>query len=210
MVIVLQALVHLMGFSSSPAIANWVPQHHGTMVKEQFSMAVYLAIMLCFYVDDYLDSFRTIKEAREMKKDLTEALALGGFELVKWKSNFPDLNDVIVCPPQVPDLINPDLANFDHQHQESDSGRIADVRDGEEVDDDDENANGNSDIDPTHLNEQIKNMFEDNQVGDLSDMLSDQTNEKVLGVGFLFEQDVLYNGIGKKLDREVRTKKELL
>ena len=32
---------------------------------------VYLAIMLCFYVDDYLGSFRTIKEARNMKKRLT-------------------------------------------------------------------------------------------------------------------------------------------
>ena len=83
-----------------------------------------------------------------------------------------------------------------------------------EVDDDDddgdEDADGNLDIDSTCLDEQIKNVFEDDQVGDLSDMLSDQTNEKVLGVGFSFEQDVLYIRIGKKLDREVKTKKELL
>ena len=37
-------------------------------LDEQMRPQFYLAIMLCFY----LDSFRTIKEARDMNRDLTE------------------------------------------------------------------------------------------------------------------------------------------
>ena len=37
-------------------------------LDEQIRPQFYLAIMLCFY----LDSFRTIKEARDMNRDLTE------------------------------------------------------------------------------------------------------------------------------------------
>ena len=62
------------------------------------------------------------------------------------KSNAPDLNDVIVNPPQVSDPVGPD------------GGKNAD--ESEEVND------GDGQI---RLNEQIKNVFKDEQVGDLSD-----------------------------------------
>jgi hypothetical protein len=47
------------------------------------------AILENFYVDDYLDSFNTIAEARKVKIELTEVLGTGGLTLMRWKSNHP-------------------------------------------------------------------------------------------------------------------------
>ena len=44
-------------------------------------------IIKCFYVDDYLDSFKTVEKAREVRIELTEVLRKGGFELCKWNSS---------------------------------------------------------------------------------------------------------------------------
>ena len=80
-IIILEALVHLMGLRSSPGVASYCLRLHASNVKAQFDLAIFLAIMLAFYVDDYLSSLRTVEEAAKMKKDLTLALALGGFQL---------------------------------------------------------------------------------------------------------------------------------
>ena len=71
------------------------------------------------------------------------------------RSNAPDLNDVIVNPPQVSDPVGPD------------GGKNAD--ESEEVDCDDGDGDGQ-----IRLDEQIKNVFKDEQMGDLSGDLSDE------------------------------------
>ena len=72
------------------------------------------------------------------------------------RSNAPDLNDVIVNP-QVSDPVGPD------------GGKNAD--ESEEVDCDDDGGDGDGDGDgQIRLDEQIKNVFKDEQVGDLSDL----------------------------------------
>ena len=72
---------------------------------------------------------------------------------MKWKLNVPDFNDVIVNPPQVSDPVGPD------------GGKNAD--ESEEVDCDDDDGDGDGQI---RLDGQIKNVFKDEQVGDLSDL----------------------------------------
>ena len=42
--------------------------------------------MTSFYVDNYLESFENEEEAIDRAKGLHEMLALGGFNLTKWKS----------------------------------------------------------------------------------------------------------------------------
>ena len=67
------------------------------------------------YVNDYLDSLDGIEEARNQRKLLTEALALGGFEITKWQSNFPEVlldndNDVendLTSVQQEVNIVNP-------------------------------------------------------------------------------------------------------
>ena len=97
---IMEACVHLMGARSSPAVANMCLLHHACQVKDLFDMKVFIAMMVCFYVDDYLDSVKCVREGRLMKEQLTEALKMGGFPLLKWKSNFAELNNPII-PKQV-------------------------------------------------------------------------------------------------------------
>ena len=78
-----EGLTHLFGFGSSPTVSNTAVKYHAELTKEQFGMDVYMAILLQMYVDDYLDSLDTVDEARDMKKRMTECLALGGFNLTK-------------------------------------------------------------------------------------------------------------------------------
>ena len=67
------------------------------------------------YVDDYLDSLDGIEEARNQRKLLTETLALGGFKITKWQSNFPEVlldndNDVendLTSVQQEVNIVNP-------------------------------------------------------------------------------------------------------
>ena len=46
-----------------------------------------------FYVDDGSGGADTVGDAKLLKTQLIEAMALGGFELGKWKSNFEELLD---------------------------------------------------------------------------------------------------------------------
>ena len=79
--------VHIFGAKSSPTVCTFVLRHHGKIYKEEISPEVAEAIIKCFYVDDYLDSFKTVEKAREVRIELTEVLRKGGFELCKWNSS---------------------------------------------------------------------------------------------------------------------------
>ena len=58
-------------------------------------------------MDDYIDSLDSIAEARQMRKDLTMACRLGGFELTKWESPYPEiLTDEPDSLPQNDDVEN--------------------------------------------------------------------------------------------------------
>ena len=59
--------------------------HHGEISEEVFK-----AIMRNFYVDDFLSSYPTTEKARAVRKELTEVLKGGGFELTKWKCTHPE------------------------------------------------------------------------------------------------------------------------
>jgi len=50
-------------------------------------MDIWEAIKKSFYVDDFLRSYPDVETARKVRIGLTEALAKGGFELLKWKSS---------------------------------------------------------------------------------------------------------------------------
>ena len=84
-------VVHPFGTKSSPMVATYVLRHHALVNAEEFGPEVVDAILNCFYVDDFLRSFPTIEAAKRMHVELTAALKKGGFDLVKWKANHPDI-----------------------------------------------------------------------------------------------------------------------
>ena len=84
---------HIFGIKSSPTIANYVLKKHAEKFKNKMSYETFIAILLCFYVDDLLTSTDTIEEATKLKTELIDILLLGGFSLTKWKSNIPELCD---------------------------------------------------------------------------------------------------------------------
>ena len=198
-----QGLAHLFGLRSSPAVATMTLRFHGQQIKDQFEPYVYSAIMDSFYVDDYTDSLRTVQLAKDMKENLTEALSLGGFQLCKWRSNVKHLSD----PPQVttePEVTSDAKAEpKSHDARWRKAARCIDGGDEEAEDKDEENDDENL------TSEKIQDLFTD-QVGNISQILSDVRNEKILGVGYCYDTDVLYVRVGKLLDREVSTKKQAL
>ena len=91
--VVLEALVHIFGATSSPAVANFVLRHHAEIIKDKYPISVYWAILYLMYVDDLLASVDTEQEALELKENMTKALAEGGFTITKWRSNIHGLSD---------------------------------------------------------------------------------------------------------------------
>ena len=66
-------------------------------VKDKYLANVYNIIRNLFYVDDGLGGGDTIKEAHNLKENVTAAMAKGGFELCKkFKSN---ANEVVDADP---------------------------------------------------------------------------------------------------------------
>ena len=87
----IESLVHIFGASSSPPVANFTLRYHAHRIREKYGDEVFWQILLSFYVDDYISSFPSVEEAKEMRKKLTAALAEGGFCLTKWDSSHPEV-----------------------------------------------------------------------------------------------------------------------
>jgi hypothetical protein len=86
-----EMIVHTFGAKQSPCVSTFTLRHHGKKMSGQISEEVLRAILENFYVDDFLDSYNTIAEARKVRIEITEVLASGGFPLTKWKSTHPEV-----------------------------------------------------------------------------------------------------------------------
>lgn len=85
--VVYQWRVHPFGAKSSPFCANFALKRVANDYSAHYSESVSRAIHRDFYVDDYLGSVESHKEARHLVEQLCSLLSKGGFELVKWLSN---------------------------------------------------------------------------------------------------------------------------
>ena len=92
-IIIHESTRHIFGIKSSPTIASYVLKKHAELFLDRMSIETFLAILLCFYVDDLLTLTDTVEEATSLKAELISILELGGFHLTKWKSNIPELCD---------------------------------------------------------------------------------------------------------------------
>ena len=87
---VYQMEVLIFGARSSPATANYVL---GKALRDNWREESAMpgknseSIQRSFYMDDFLMSTEDVKGARHLKQEATRALAEGGFQLTKWRSN---------------------------------------------------------------------------------------------------------------------------
>ena len=82
---------HIFGSSASSLVTSFVLRYHAKKIKNEYPDNVYETIRDQIYVDDGSGGADSIGEALELKHNLKEALARGGFQLAKWKSNAPEL-----------------------------------------------------------------------------------------------------------------------
>ncbi|XP_058839323.1 uncharacterized protein LOC131694831 [Topomyia yanbarensis] len=78
------------GATSSPAMAQFVKNYNAQEFSREFPRAS-AAILHKHYVDDYLDSFRTIEEAIEVVNEVKLVHSRGGFTLRHFMSNEVDV-----------------------------------------------------------------------------------------------------------------------
>ena len=217
----LEGTVHLFGLASSPSVAAFVLQWHLCKIKDQIDLQVFIEALINFYVDDFLSGGGSVEEVKRMKDQLTNALKSAGFELTKWRSNFPELNDPPISPPTLPSDSSPPLPSSSQgAAQVSDSGLpSSSVNINEQENQDSEkpgdDASLDSDDDSEDENDDLignlRNAFDDSpKTGDLREIISDNVNSKVLGVGYSHEKDTLFTKIGDKLMKDVVTKRQML
>ena len=77
---------HLFGAKSSPICANYALKRVGLDNEEVYPIAA-KAIQNNFYMDDFIKSVETLKEAIEVFSQLRHLLSQHGFQLTKWISN---------------------------------------------------------------------------------------------------------------------------
>ena len=218
---IMQTCTYNMGIGGSPSVSNFTLMHHGMRIKPMFDLDIFVAIMTRFYMDDFLDSVDSVAIAKRKKENMNKALELGGFKLLKWKSNYKELNDVIEapCPPSQVKKTEPGgPANgageqtIKEEKNKDDSPGATPARQPTEEDMEDESFSDEDDAtfpetSPSRFNFAMNH---DEEVGKISDVMSSSVNDKILGVGYDFERDVMFLKVGKKLDREINTKRELL
>ncbi|XP_065078348.1 uncharacterized protein LOC135701466 [Ochlerotatus camptorhynchus] len=82
--------VAIFGATCSPAMAQYVKNVNARRFIQDFPRAEE-GIIQCHYVDDYLDSFLTVEEAKKVASQVKAIHKSGGFEIRGWGSNVPDI-----------------------------------------------------------------------------------------------------------------------
>ena len=210
-IIQLEGDSHLFGIASSPVVAGFTLRYHAEVNREGLDGKVLRTVQKQFYVDDLIDSSDDIPESREMRQKLTALLKKGGFDLCKWESNHVQM------------LFDNDqdyLSSLLHQEGENaaevwsqDVGE-AFVNDGVIPNDD----HVISTVQEIAKNEDGMGKLEN--IGELNDLLADDfsqmmgkqpsLNQKILGVGFSFEEDYFFIRIKPKHERVVETRRQTL
>lgn len=93
----------IFGASSSPSTAIYVKNLNAKQHDETHPEAA-AAIIQKHYVDDYLDSFRSLEDAERITKSVREVHMKASFELKQWKSNSTSLLEALGEDSQTEDI----------------------------------------------------------------------------------------------------------
>ena len=227
--ITLQANVHIFGAGSSPAVAHFVLRHHAEQIRNRYPSDVCNAIRNLMYVDDMLASTHTEKEAKELKENLEKAFAEGGFKITKWRSNIPELSekaDSITTSPSFPQQKPAMTSSKDNDagEESSDDGATP-MSEGNGLDDSDKicrlkpeelhcapggepmsTTEESEETDPKELVSSLSNDYESAQAKEFLN----ETPDKILGVGYDYDSDVMAVRVKEKHFKQVITKRDML
>ena len=252
-VIMIESLRHMFGVTSSPNVSNFILKLHAERNKDKISQETYLALLEAMYVDDLLESIDDKDTARRIKAEITDVLKSGGFEICKWKANFPDLDLPSLSSPTSQDEMrraselaiptspetleekrlqntsernpserNPSEKNPpDENRQESGWARpncaVGASRDprpspNAEYDEEDEEEEGDDESEPQLTPSELVSLMNDNYDESCAKQFLNESDleDKVLGMGYSFEEDIINVRVGNKAEREIKTKKDLL
>ena len=224
-VITLEGRVHIFGLASSPAVSTFVVRHHADMIKADIPDSVYYAMKKSMYVDDYMDSIKTIDEAIMIKDSLTKIFSDIGMLMTKWQSNSID----IVPPtdqtlPSVPLQANEPTGDTPMEVPETPTEEEAQDQSSEaitspsydslfEVTEKDEMLDMFDEFESDRLtvNEVIERSFREDCKSHISSFDAKDQIGKILGVGFDFLSDEICVRIKELLlKKEVKTMVQLL
>ena len=90
-----QMLVHIFGATSSPSVCRFALERTAEEHGKSYDSETVNTIKENFYVDDFLKSVDSEKNAVELIKQLTSLLKQGGFHLTKWISNTSEVMHTI-------------------------------------------------------------------------------------------------------------------
>ena len=81
-------IVHLVGSKLFPSSASFALRHNAELFKDQYSASALKVVQRNFYIDDFLSSTTTLKEARSCANEVTQMLSFEvEFVLTKWITN---------------------------------------------------------------------------------------------------------------------------
>ena len=86
-------LAYIFGSSSSPTVTSFVLRHHSDNLEGIVGEKVREIISRYFYVDDGTGGDDDLAKCKILRKDLEEAMALGGFSLSKWILSHPEMKE---------------------------------------------------------------------------------------------------------------------
>ena len=114
-----QSTVHCFGLTCSPCVASYALTRTATDNETDFSEAAVQNVKSNFYVDDWLTSVRNVQEAVELTKEVDQLLTRGGFQLMKFSSNKPEVLEGISSERLAPHIADVELHGGDVIEQKS-------------------------------------------------------------------------------------------
>ena len=94
---VFQYTRHIFGAKDSPTCANYALRRTAVDNQDLYP-DIDCAVLNNFYMDDYLGSVKNPETALRLSRSLVELLKLGGFNLIKFISNVPNLSSKLNPP----------------------------------------------------------------------------------------------------------------
>ena len=101
--------VHLFGATSSPACSNFALRKTAEDNIGEFDKEVVKTVRKNFYVDDCLKSVESSAQAINLAAQLQDLLSRGGFRLLKWFSNRPEVVETIPESERASSVLDLDL-----------------------------------------------------------------------------------------------------
>ena len=176
---------------------------------KRYGLKIFIAILLYFYLDDFLSSVKDTNRAKEIKEKLSEALTIEVLALTKQENSFLKLYD-LTQPSPLSQQTRLESSVEQMENGEADRSELPrscqpPIENPLKLQDSDD-----KDHDPTvgELSEKINNSFATGE-GIMEEFIKNLEN-KILRAGFSYKNYTFYVRVREKLFKSVNNKSQLL